>query len=610
MSGKPQSATNFLNGTNYETLLRFLRQQYVKKLGSVNDRVESRLQKTIQHYMTEVARFQGSGKPVAALNQEVLKETMSSIDIWLKKTDKPAQPAMVTLGSPSRPEDNSRMFEDTTTRYENLLSERAPPTNMMVASVPDFRGIQDTLEVTEDPVILMQRIQKQRDEQARVLGLASTPPIPISAVKDDTPSAANPIPPQASPAPPPLGLRQQDYLIPQDDVVKYVETEFNIFITSSDRDWLKNNKENRYNFSVVFNASPYFQGHYNFNTSIIQRFRNIQRIEFVKAIVPVESLTSLVRVTQPIGYDYPVFDSARVVNIFSLPFASVRIAELNNNNFSTKSEEDNTFAIVQYDTTWSSDLTVPQSYAVPGVIPYARSGYTGLIPKFLKTQKVYAPTPLGTLQKLSIRVEKHDLSLLSSDPDVLDIQRLQMSAFMNHICTADTTFYTTSGLPTVPNAYIFIKIHKYFIHSAASEGDVIQIRGFCVQADGTTLPSTDVDFETFINRQEGHYVIATAWVDAGGNLNLGRNDVGYINVIIIRNRFNDPTMNDPAKNTLRTLSYFGGGEMPEYALAERLSTQDDLVACGLINMSRQTHFALRIITRDVDSAANIRPDNV
>ena len=31
---------------------------------------------------------------------------------------------------------------------------------------------------------------------------------------------------------------------------------------------------------------------------------------------------------------------------------------------------------------------------------------------------------------------------------------------------------------------------------------------------------------------------------------------------------------------------------------------------GLINMSRQTHFVLRVITRDMDSASNIRPDNV
>ena len=577
--------------------------------------------------MTEIARVNGPGKPLQTMNQDVLKETTSSVDIWMRKTERKPAPTSVSVGTPSRPEDFGKLFQDTSSRYEALLAERAPPANTMVPPpVPDFRGIHDTLEVVEDPVKLMQRLQKQREDQSRSLGIptntmemssagSKSAAADSSVYRDDTPSESNPIPPQATPPPPSLAPRQQDYLIPQDPVVKYVENEYNIFMTSSDRDWLKNNKENRYNFSVVFNATPYFQGQYNYNMAVAQRFRNIQRIEFVKAIVPIESLTSLVRVTTPIGFDNPIFDSTRVVNIFSLPFASVRIAELNNNSFSTKPEEDNTFAIVQYDSTWSSDLVVPQSYNLPGVAPFTKSGYTGLIPKFLKTQKVYTPTPLGTLQKLSIRIEKHDSTLLSSDPDVLDIQRLGMAGpdpavFLSNQFTSDTSAYTTTGIPAVQDPYIFIRTSKYFIHSAVSEGDVIQIRGFYVQPDGMTTGSANTDFETFIGRQEGHTVIATGWVGSDGAFRMGRNDAGYTNIIVLRNRFNDPTVDDPATNTLRTLAYFGGSEMAEYALAERLNTQDALVACGLINLSRQTHVVLRIITRDVDPGANIRPDNI
>ena len=192
--------------------------------------------------------------------------------------------------------------------------------------------------------------------------------------------------------PPLLAPRPQDYIIPQEDVIKYRETEYNVFITSSDRNWMLNNTENRYNFSVIFNTGN-TTGALGYNSAVQQRFRNIQRIEFVKAIVPIESLTALVRV--PAAGN---FDTSRVVNIFSLPFASVRIAELNNNLFSTNPEEDNTFAIVQYDTTWSSDLYVPQSYlpstsAAFANLPADKTGYTGFIPKFLKTQRVYTPTP-------------------------------------------------------------------------------------------------------------------------------------------------------------------------------------------------------------------------
>ena len=49
-----------------------------------------------------------------------------------------------------------------------------------------------------------------------------------------------------------LAPRPQDYIIPQEDIVKYRETELNLFITSADRDWFRNTTENRYNFTVNF----------------------------------------------------------------------------------------------------------------------------------------------------------------------------------------------------------------------------------------------------------------------------------------------------------------------------------------------------------------------
>lgn len=618
MSGKPVASNNFLNGPNYQNIVGFLRNQYTKKLGKVDVQFDTRIQKTVQHYMTQVNRVRGSTLPLQALNQDVLRESTTSLDLWIRKNTVPTQATSFTVGTPSRPDDYSRLYDDTNTRLENVLMERAPPANAQPpALLPDFKATQDTLKVEEeDPVLLMQRLQKQRDEQTRSLGIsmpADNPAVssaPRLEIKEEkTQSGSQPVPTQADLPPPLLAPRPQDYIIPQDDIVKYIETEHNIFITSSDRDWLKNNQENRYNFSVSFNAVPYKNG-FNYNTSIIQRFRNIQRIEFVKAIVPLENLKQVVRYVRPTGSSSYNFDTSRVVNVFALPFAGVRIAELNNNSFSTNPEEDNTFAIVQYDATWSSDLTVPNNYNSDAIAPQTKSGYTCLIPKFLRTQKVYWPTPLGVLNRLSIRVENHFMKPLTEDPDVLMIERTQLGSKLGHICTTDFTGYSVAGTPAIPNAYIFIRTYKYFISSAVSEGDNIVIQGVCVQFDNSTLEKTNVDFQDFINRPEGHYVVATGYVDSGGNLNLGRNDAGYVNVIIIRSRFNDPTNSDPAINTLRTNAYFGGSSAEENNLAIRLNSQDDHVVCGLINMSRQTHFALRVITRELDSAANIRPDNV
>lgn len=601
--------TQFLNGPNYQKIVGFLRNHYASKLGTqaIPERMDARLQKTVQHYMTEVSRIQGT-KPVNVLTQEVLRETTTSMDEWIKKNNAGTKAvetaaAATTIGAFSRPSDyTSRLYEDTNTRYESLMAERAPPAQAM-PPVPDFRQTQDFAETDEDPLVLMERMRKEREEQSRLLNIAMPPP-PTSAapprmeIREQPPSAANPVPPQAEAPPPLLAPRQQDYIIPQEDIVKYRETEYNIFITSSDRDWTRNTSENRYNFSVNFNTGQKRTG-YAFNAAIQERFRNIQRIEFVKAIVPIESLTPIVRVAS--NNPSLVYDTTRVVNVFSLPFAALRIAEVNGNGFSTNPDEDNTFAIVQYDTTWSSDLS---SQSVVGTNPspiLAKSGYTGMIPKFLKAQRVYTPNPLATLQRLSIRLERHNGELLTSDSDVLSLKRIVMSGAFSSVGTNSTLY----GVNSPQNSYIFLQTSSYFPYSAVSEGDSIQIAGFAT----TTNSPAATDFAKYINQAAGHYVIAVGHVTSGGALVDGRNSAGYCNVIVLRNRFDDPTTGSIA----RASSYFGGDATAESTLATLLDTpasEPNLSATSLINHSRQTHFVLRIITRDMDSTSNIRPDNV
>ena len=616
--------TAFLNGNNYQKIVGFLRQHYTAKIGtSIPERMDTRLQRTVKHYMEEIQRVQGASKPVNSLSQEVIRTTTESMDTWLKKEISDTPSAITSVGAPPKytasapassassasSDSYSRMFVDSTTSYERLMAERAPLNSGVPPHVPDFHS-DDMSESQEDPVILMQRIQKQRDEQARVLGLP-TSSVPANSVSggpklfirekaDDSPPSANaPVPPQAELPPSQLAPRPQEYIIPQQDVVKYVETEYNIFITSSDRDWLRNTAENRYNFTVNFNTGTKRTG-FSYSPAIQQRFRNIQRMEFVKVIVPIESLTTLVKVTS----ESPsvVYDTSRVLNVFSLPFASVRIAELNGmNGFSTKPEEDNTNAIIQYDTTWSSDLT---AQAVQGTAPAAvltKSGYAGLIPKFLKAQRIYAPTPLGTLNRLSIRLERHTGDLFSDESDVLTVNRICMSGNYTSIGT-DSTMYSinTAG---VENSYIFLQTNKYFPFSSIGEGDTLQIQGFKISA--VSLGAQD--FTAFMNRPNGHIVVATAFVSSTGELTDGRNSAGYCNVVILRSRFNDPTTG----SVDRTNSYFGGSLVSENELSLALDvTENAQTGCALINFSRQTHFVLRIITREMDSGSNIRPDNV
>jgi hypothetical protein len=623
MSGRPNLAPNsFLNGPNYQKIVGFLRNHYSTKLGmsALPERVDGRLQKTVQHFMTEVARLQGSRATPVQLNQEVVRETTQSVDLWLKKQEAAARPTTTTIGAFSKPpsapiptpmvqaqaqDDFSRLFEDTGSRFESVMAERTQPANAFIPSTPDFR-LKNELESSEDPVLLVQRMQKAREDQARAMGIqapaAAAPEAPRLEIKEDIPSAMRPVPPQADNPPPLLAPRPQDYIIPQESIQKYQETEYNIFLTSSDRDWLRNTAENRYNFSVNFNTGTKKNG-FSFNAALQERFRNISRIEFVKAILPLEAYTPLVRVTS--ADPAVVYDTTRVVNIFSLPFAGVRIAELNNNGFSTKPEEDNTFAIVQYDSTWSSDLT---AQAVNGTAPapiLTKSGYVGMIPKFLKTQKVYTPAPLATLQRLTIRMERHNGELLSSDSDVLFFKRICMS---NSVLSIGTPTGTVYDVTSPQNSYIFIQTSKFFPYSAVSEGDVIQMQGYIP----ATVSGTATDFANYMNRPQGHSVVATAYVstDSGGVITDGRNNAGYCNVIILRSRFDDPATG----STGRATTYFGGGDgTAENAFAldlDNTGTEPNQTGAALLNTSRQTHIVIRIITRDYDSMSNIRPDNV
>jgi hypothetical protein len=601
----------FLNGTNYQKVVGFIRQYYTSKLGStLPERMDSRIGTIVKHYMTEVARVQGD-RPVNSLNQEVVNVATKDMYSWLAKQNNQAvaPPKTNTVGAFSRgsggtTDEYKRLFENTTNRYDEMLAQRNPLPS--VPATPEFSLPMDTPDSNVDPSILLERLAKQREEQARALGIMVTAPAAAApAVKLEirevaaAPSAAAPTPPQAEPAPAPLAPRPQEYIIPQESVQKYRETEYNIFLTSSDRDWLRNTNENRYNFTVNFNTSLKKSG-YSFSPALQNRFRNIQRIEFVKAIVPLESFAPLVRVASLDGTPNPIYDITRVVNVFSLPFVGVRITELENNGFSTNPNEDSTFAIIQYDTTWSSDLVAPNVNGTTSVAPLTKSGYTGMIPKFLKTQKVYAPTPLATLQRLSIRMENHGGDVINTDSDVLQIRRAVFSSAFLSVGTIDSAnkfLYGDIGTAAL-NSYVFLQTSAYFAYSAVSEGDNIQINAYSLPVGYAAAN----EFTAWLN--DTHNVVAVGYVDSLGKLYNGRNNAGYCNVIVLRNRFADPTTGSVARNP------FGGDETTLTTDLDNTTTVPSGNSGALINLSRQTHFVLRVITRDYDSNSNIRPDNI
>jgi hypothetical protein len=201
----------------------------------------------------------------------------------------------------------------------------------------------------------------------------------------------------------------QDIIKPQDDIVTYKENEHNLYVYSADRDWVNNTIENRYNFSVTFDPANNQSG-FGYNTATNIKFKNITRIEFVKAIMSTEGFDILPTSSSTAGTPINTLNT----NIFSFPYLQVRIPELNVNGYGTNDGINNAFASISYDAYWTSDSNA------------ANRGYARMIPKFLKCQKVYYPTPLATLQKLTFQIQRPDGTPVSTTSDTLTVTAVLM----------------------------------------------------------------------------------------------------------------------------------------------------------------------------------------
>jgi hypothetical protein len=137
-----------------------------------------------------------------------------------------------------------------------------------------------------------------------------------------------------------------------------------------------------------------------------------------------------------------------------------------------------------------------------------------------------------------------------------------------------------------------------------SVGDRIQIAGYKYIDTGFSTEDIKTlnEFTQFINRPEGHLVVALG-NDSGGTYTDNPNIMGYANYIIIPAYF-------------RQADLIAGNTSP-YDFAPGTSDVDAVLLATsfekprrLINLNRQVQLVFRVITRDMDSVAQIRPDNI
>jgi hypothetical protein len=595
--------SQFFGEQNEVKLYTSLIQEFQKSTGPLNVKQQNRLGKALEHYMREVWDTNGP-MPLGNLNREVFGATANDFNGYLRReratpssareaevlvSDTRNQPVMdgARLALQARPTFETGLLQDTGVRFEQLQQSRnnagsTPP------PPPDFQIALSSSGDEPSSLSLYESAKKSREaEAARVTAqVADTKTDAKPLVRFMSPSSvqndANFNPTLALPTVQATrGPLQQDFIIKQDDIISYKETEYNLFLYSADRDWLNNKTENRYNFSVTFDPANNQQG-FNLNSSVNKRFKNITRIELIKAIVPTEGLDTLVTSA----------NSGSKLNALSFPYVLLRIPELDTNNFGTDNNFDNSFGVLQYDANWYTDNV------------NLTDGYLAMIPKFMKCQKVYHPTPLATLNKLTIQLQRPDGSQLSKVADSLSIRGVYIGGSLPYSVTTGAPLYKSNS------GYLFIQTTAYFSQWTFAVGNRIQIQGLNASQMGGSAAATDLvnylQSNNSTSTQNDLLIVAVAntTVAAPSSATLvdGVNSVGYANVIIVRCPYNDPSTGATSVN-------FFGGAASNTTLGTALGTSA-LTSGALINLTHQTSIVLRVITRELDSTARIRPDNL
>lgn len=194
-----------------------------------------------------------------------------------------------------------------------------------------------------------------------------------------------------------------------------------------------------------------------------------------------------------------------------------------------------------------------------------------MIPKFLKCQKVYTPSPLATLQKLSFQFQRPDGSVLSSIPDTLSIHTIiptnciynGVNGIIASTGTRPTIYTRDDTLETNGAAYYWIQTSTWFNKYTVSKGDRIAVKNISWDLlnqptnpanptqfnypTGVTLLAQISDIIGAIQNTTGLLVASIGTIvgsGAGAVMLEGANSSGYANAIIVSGKFTDPTMGE------------------------------------------------------------------
>jgi hypothetical protein len=573
----------FMDPKNESMLDKLVYQDFQRRLGSpLNEKQKARLLRTVHHYMEEVVDKSGN-MSLQSMNKEVLTLVVPDFNAYLNRQN---------LSTKSDVE--SRMKEDIGSRFASLQNERTDDSvKALMPPTPDFRIPLD--DETSSPLSLFEQAKKARE--AEIMNTI----VPTKRSDEGEGTYLKDLDANVSSGNPTIAKAEevrtkpvlpQDIIIPQDEILSYKENEFNLVVYSADRDWYNNQKENRYNFSVSFNPSNNTQG-FKYSPTVNNRFHNIVRIEMVKAIVPIESTNILIQNSAAAGSTF-VAQTSVVNSVMTYPTIVLHVDELESNIYGTDDTLDRSFATLQYDAQWFA-----------GALTTTSPAYLAMIPKFLKCQRVYSPTPLATLTKLTLQLQTPIGNIINESLDTLDIKFI--IGCSRNAYSGNTSKYINNTDPQLRdgasgNSLFFVIVtNTFFSQYLFSANDLIQVKGMNTSLISANL-NARTDFKSYLENTNGLRIVATGYTASANTSTDGPNAVGYCNYIVVDTRYSDPTTG------LTTVNPFGGSTATSIALETAMSSVT-FTGARLINLSKQTQLTFRVITRDMDSTTRIRANN-
>ncbi len=293
---------------------------------------------------------------------------------------------------------------------------------------------------------------------------------------------------------------------------------------------------------------------------VYRDFKNVSQIELLQLVLPSEFIWDPTRLSDS-NADYQN-------DLLQYPFLLVHIEELDGVYISTNKNVTTAFGKIVFEKDWSSDRS------------RYRNSFVRFGPSSKEAIKRFIPAPLASLNKLTISLLTPQGQRLRYDNDISPIKNIVFSD--PPLSSGILNDADISG----NNRFIKITLKEYVNSQMFNNTRKINIREYSTTLDeGEEKTTTLHNFESFIQRDQGHHIITT---EASGGASC------------IANRMVD-TIYIQSKGSISRLTGLWESEWSDTEVTSLSGLLEDEDGGGYVyNMTHQCHISFRITQLEED----------